>query len=541
MYSRGNSIVIAGVVLAAVGALWPGARSGAAEPVMGYRGDGSCVTEGAPPLRWSAEENVLWRTPLANWSYSHPVVAGGRVFLMTEPGWKHDFPVLNCLDADSGEVLWQREVNQLPVTGLPEARQEEVLAEYGEKLAKWRQSYRLFHKWHSSQDPNEKKRVLQRMAEMGMEFDPARFQASYGVLRRAKFPWKEFCYRKAGFQSETWQHGCGYSLSCVGQAFPTPVTDGEHVYVATAFMGFACYDLDGNLRWLRFSPGSYGGKWGVDYCKFARSPLLHGNLLISDLADVVRAFDKRTGELLWSHDKTGGKCTGMTLPAIITVGETDVLISKSHAYRLPDGKELAVEGWKIQGITRLVKHDEPDVLFAVGGGEHGNWEAKGRGETPSPVAVRFSLDGGTLQAKVLWSGSDTGIIRSHTGMVYHDGRLYLRGCIIDAETGEVLAGSTRRGRGATPRTRHLLWVANGHLYGLSGQKARTGTCQVYTLDGKKVAENTLPAAEAVGEKKAQIIEQTGSATWSFSYGCPFTIAGDRIYIRSNDELWCIGK
>jgi hypothetical protein len=564
-----------GAILSAVVCASILAGPAAGGEVMGYRGDGSCVAEGNPPVRWGEGQNVLWRTPLPNWGYSSPIVARERVFVTTEPGWKHDFPVLNCFDAGSGRLLWQREVNQLPATGLSAERQEEVLREYRDILAKWRKSYRLFHEWHSAADAEGKKQALEKMASLGLKFDAERFQASYGVLRRADFPWKEFCFREAGFQSETWQHGCGYSISCVGQSFPTPVTDGEHVYVATAFMGFACYDLDGNLKWLKFSPGSYGGKWGVDYCKFARSPLLHGNLLISDMADLVRAFDKRTGELLWSHDRTGGKCTGMTLPAIITVDGTDVLISKSRAYRLPDGKELTVEplrrsrvarlleddepagesravplptgeevtarGMKPCGITRLVKHDERDVVFFTGGGEHGNWPDKGNNEIPPPMAVRFSLDGSTLRGEVLWSGINGQKVCGHTGIVYHDGKVYWRGCVLDAETGRLLAGTRRKRQGATPGTRHLLWVADGHVYGLQAGKEGEGICEVYTLDGERVAVNVLPTAKTEGEKADQIIEQTGRPQWSFSYACSFAIAGDRIYVRSNDDLWCIGR
>ena len=546
---------------------------------MGYRGDGSCVAKGNPPVRWDSIRNVKWRVPLANWGYGCPVPAGGRVFLMTEPGWKHDFPVLNCFDANTGKLLWQKEVNQLPATGLPEQEQQKTLKAYREVLANWRQSYQLFHEWKSGKDQAAKDTAVKRMGEIGLQFDPKTFNASYGALRKAKFPWKEFCWKKAGFQSETWQHGCGYSISAVGQCFPTPVTDGKSIYVATAFMGFACYNFAGNLKWIQFSPGSYGGKWGVDYCKFARSPLLYKNLMISDLADVVRAFDKETGKLVWKKDLTGGKCTSMVLPVIITVDRTDILLSKDRAFRLPNGEELKIEedkpkeeddilmddeededalpamkapkvkpkpGWKPCGITRLVKHDEPNIVFFTGGGEHGNWPNKGNCPTPPPLAVRFTLKDNTLLAKILWTGINKQRASGHTGIVYHNGKLYHPGgCILDAKTGEVLTGVHRKTR-ATPETRHLLWIAGGHVYGIKshspkGSKVRQGICEVYDLAGKKVASNVLPAAKVEGEKATQIVQQTGYPSWQFSYSSPFTIDGDRIYIRSNDELWCIGK
>ena len=88
-------------------------------------------------------------------------------------------------------------------------------------------------------------------------------------------------------------------------------------------------------------------------------------------------------------------------------------------------------------------------------------------------------------------------------------------------------------------------VGDDRVYGVTSTRPKegesVGTCEVFTLDGKKVATNVLPVAPVEGEKSAQIIEQTGYPTWQFSYSCPFTIAGNRIYIRSNDDLWCIGE
>jgi outer membrane protein assembly factor BamB len=506
---------------------------------MGYLGDGSCVAPGTPPTQWSATENVKWRAPLANWGYGAPVVAARRVFVMTEPGWKHDFPLLNCFDSETGKLLWQREVNQLSATGLPDDRQQAVLKEFSGYLATWRGVYRCLHQFKSGDEDGAR----QGFAAIGIEIDPT-FSKAGQVLRGAKLP--SGVYPDAGFQTETWQHGGG-GIGCVGQCFPTPVTDGEHVYVATAWMGFACYDMDGNLKWLRFSPGGYGGQFGVDYCKFARSPLLYKDLLISDMADLVRAFDKRTGELKWSHDKTGGKCTTIVQPCIATVRGVDVLISKNNAYRLPDGKELPVEGWELQGITRLVKSDERDVVFFTGGGEHGNWAEKGATDTPPPVVARFTLQEDKLKAEVLWSGVGGKPTMGHTGIVYQNGKLYHpEGYIFEALTGRVLAGSWKREERATPETKHMLWIAGGHVYGVASSGTPkdgepTGRCDVFTLDGRKVASNVLPTAKAESEKADQIIQQTGAAKWEFSYSCPFAIVGDRIYIRSNDDLWCIGK
>lgn len=38
----------------------------------------------------------------------------------------------------------------------------------------------------------------------------------------------------------------------------------------------------------------------------------------------------------------------------------------------------------------------------------------------------------------------------------------------------------------------------------------------------------------------QIFAIHGYNTWRFSYACPFTVAGDRLYVRSNDYLYGLG-
>jgi hypothetical protein len=88
-------------------AVFAGAASAADWPCWrGPRGDGIC-TETDVPLRWSASENVAWKTPIPGKGHSSPIVFGDRVFLTTclEKEHKH---VLLCLDRITGKVLWQQ-------------------------------------------------------------------------------------------------------------------------------------------------------------------------------------------------------------------------------------------------------------------------------------------------------------------------------------------------------------------------------------------------------------------------------------------------
>ncbi len=96
----------------------------------GPDGDGTSAALDLP-VRWSTEENVRWRVPLPSWSGATPIVAGGRVFVMSpsasEAGAEQPAPegggrrrggrdpggdelLLLCFEAESGKALWRRKL-----------------------------------------------------------------------------------------------------------------------------------------------------------------------------------------------------------------------------------------------------------------------------------------------------------------------------------------------------------------------------------------------------------------------------------------------
>ena len=189
-----------------------------------------------------------------------------------------------------------------------------------------------------------------------------------------------------------------------------------------------------------------------EYCRNGRSPILYKNLLISDITGKVRAIEKETGALKWSHPVDNE--TVMT-PAIITVNKTDILLCfNKKAFRLPDGVPLTVEGGTDFGATTIVKYDERDVVFSIGGGEHGGWTQKGATALTTPSAVRYRLEGDKLVGQVLWTGIEGQKQSSHTGVTYHDGKLYrAKGVVLEALTGKVLAGNPKQVMAARHRRR----------------------------------------------------------------------------------------
>jgi len=68
-------------------------------------------TETGLPLRWTATENVAWKTAIPGKSWSSPIVWGDRVFVTTATEEGVSCRVLS-LDRKSGSVLWNKEVFQ---------------------------------------------------------------------------------------------------------------------------------------------------------------------------------------------------------------------------------------------------------------------------------------------------------------------------------------------------------------------------------------------------------------------------------------------
>ena len=74
-----------------------------AEPV-GWRMDGDGrYPDANPPIHWSPDDNVVWKTAMPAWSNASPVLwaEGGRLFVCSEPDQ------IMAVDENDGAILWQ--------------------------------------------------------------------------------------------------------------------------------------------------------------------------------------------------------------------------------------------------------------------------------------------------------------------------------------------------------------------------------------------------------------------------------------------------
>ncbi len=78
----------------------------------GPRGDGVSLETDAP-MKWSATDNIAWRTEIPGKGRSSPIVSGGRVFLTTGVDEDETRRIL-CIDRTSGKTIWNTVVHNGP-------------------------------------------------------------------------------------------------------------------------------------------------------------------------------------------------------------------------------------------------------------------------------------------------------------------------------------------------------------------------------------------------------------------------------------------
>ena len=174
-------------------------------------------------------------------------------------------------------------------------------------------------------------------------------------------------------------------------ASPTPVIDGERVYVHFGAYGTACLTQSGEIVWktrLEYDNGQHGT---------GGSPIVYEDLLIiscdgNDVQFVV-ALDKLTGKVKWKKSREGYQA--YTTPLVVSLPGGDQLISpgalRAVAYEPRSGKEL----WQVrygEGFSNVPRPVYGDGLVFICTGF----------QQPSMLAVRLDGKGDVTNSKVEW-------------------------------------------------------------------------------------------------------------------------------------------
>ena len=308
------------------------------------------------------------------------------------------------------------------------------------------------------------------------------------------------------WQRQLWATGATVCNPFGGVAGPTPVSDGRCVVAFFSSNDLACFDLDGNLLWLR----------GLGHEKpltrndvgMASSPVIVGETVIVQMeaqaASWATGIDLASGQSRWTierpHEAT------WTTPSVLHLvhdgrssgdksrGDVVILQSKSQlsAHDPRSGREIFSRAGKCSTISSNVVLGELVYLPCEG-----------------LTALRFNPARGTLES--LWQ--ERRLMSENASPVVCDGRVYVLksgGVLVcvDAATGKTVWQLRLRGSfWATPA------VAGGRLYAVN----HNGLIQVVRLG----ATGTL---EATRQIDAGILASPA-------------VADGAIYFRSNENLW----
>jgi len=213
-------------------------------------------------------------------------------------------------------------------------------------------------------------------------------------------------------------------------ASPTPVIEGDRVYLHFGAYGTACITQTGEIVWktkLEYDNGQHGP---------GGSPVLYDDLLIVSCDGLeqqfVVALDKATGKVRWKKMREGYQA--YTTPLVVTLPGGDQVISpgafQAIAYEPRTGKEI----WRVkyaEGFSNVPRPVYGNELVYICTGF----------QEPSLLAVRLDGRGDVTESKIAWK-LDRGIPRTSSPLLVGN-ELYIVSdngiaTCVDAKTGDEL-------------------------------------------------------------------------------------------------------
>ena len=232
---------------------------------------------------------------------------------------------------------------------------------------------------------------------------------------------------------------------------PSPITDGERVWVMTGTGILKAFDVEGNELWMRDiqeSYGSFGLNWG-----YASSPLLHEDALYvqvlhgmrTDDPSYVLRIDRDTGETEWRVERPTEALRespdSYTTPAILEYdGTREIVITGGDAVTGHD-PETGQELWRADGLNPTRNRAYRIIASPV---VHGDMIYAPTRVRPL-LAVKAGGRGDVLDSHVVWStdnGPDvpTPVTDGEYFYVVNDRGIVF---VMDAKTGEEVYGRER--------------------------------------------------------------------------------------------------
>ncbi|MYI33941.1 MAG: PQQ-binding-like beta-propeller repeat protein [Holophagales bacterium] len=142
---------------------------------------------------------------------------------------------------------------------------------------------------------------------------------------------------------------------------PSPITDGERVWVLTGTGALQAYDFDGNQLWARELEQDYGafglnhgyGSSALLWREVLYVPVLHG--MKTDDPSYLLAIDSSSGETIWRQERpTDARMESpdaYITPALVEVGDGHVLVLNGGDVATGHDPESGRELWRVEGFN----------------------------------------------------------------------------------------------------------------------------------------------------------------------------------------------
>jgi len=316
--------------------------------------------------------------------------------------------------------------------------------------------------------------------------------------------------------------GGNHSQRKANMSTPSPVTDGQSVWVLTSTGLLRRFDFDGKLLWTRDISKDHG-QWGLLW-GYGSSPVLHEDSIYvqvlhgyyTDGDSYLLRIDKLTGKTLWRTVRptiaNGESPDSYTTPVIVQTGAGPELVVSGGdcvtGHELATGREL----WRFNGMNPSGRTDYRVVASPVA---HNDIVFVPSRERPL-VALRAGGRGNVTATRRLWStdlGPDVPTPVTDGKYLYvlrDNGTFYA----YDAVTGTVVYS----GRRAAPGTYSASPIlADGKLF-------------LTSEDGMTTIVKAGPEFEILAQNDLN----------DYTLSTPVIVKG-QIFLRTDSALWAIGR